>query len=65
MNSLDMNKLKTSYLGYLIGHREWMNVLGFESKIKFNVELKSKIENGFKSEFFGIRNWKLIKIWNC
>jgi hypothetical protein len=24
--------------------------------------LKSKVENSFKSEFFGIKNWKLIKM---
>lgn len=44
--------LKTSYLGYLIGRREWTNVLRVKSKTKFNVELKSKIENGFKFDFF-------------
>jgi hypothetical protein len=35
-----------------------MNVLGSESKTKFNVELKSKVENSFKSEFFGITKLK-------
>jgi hypothetical protein len=33
-----------------------MNVLGSESKTKFNVELKSKVKNSFKSEIFGTRN---------
>jgi hypothetical protein len=57
--------LLETYLENLIRRREWMNVLGAESKTKFNVELKSKVKSWFKSEIFGIRNWKLIKIWNC